>query len=80
MPGTLNIERLLGLLQEQRQEVATRSFEVRGSKAWDASCLRLDRINERIMRSRDDVPPRPTAVGPLSPAPAGTADRGRTHH
>lgn len=70
MPGTLNIERLLGLLREQRLEVATRSFEVHGSQAWDASNLRLDRINERIMRSQDDVPTRP-ATG----AAAGAAAR-----
>jgi hypothetical protein len=80
MPGTLNIKRLLGLLQEQRREVATRSFEVRGSQAWDASCERLDRINERIMRSRDDVPVRPTVVDPLSAPPVGPSDRGRPHH
>lgn len=60
MAGTLNTERLLGLLQEQRREVSTRSGEVRGSRAWDASCERLDRINERIMRSHDDVALRPT--------------------
>ena len=80
MPGTLNIERLLGLLQEQRREVATRSFEERGSKAWDASCLRLERINERIMHSRDDVLPRRIVVDRLSPTPNGPADRGRPHH
>lgn len=51
MPGPLNTERLLGLLQEQRREILTRSNEVRGSRAWDASCERLDRINEQIMRS-----------------------------
>lgn len=59
MPGMFDIQRLLGLLKEQRREVATRSIEVRGSQAWDASSARLDRINERIMRSWDDVPPRP---------------------
>ena len=73
MPGTLNIERLLGLLREQRREVITRSLEVRGSQAWDASCLRLDRINARIMRSRDDVPPRSTPI----PATGPTARPGR---
>lgn len=68
MPGPLNIERILGLLREQRREVTTRSLEVRGSQAWDASCLRLDRINERIMRARDDVPPLPATGAAAGPA------------
>lgn len=80
MPEPLNIDRLLGLLQEQHREVTTRSYEARGSKAWDASCERLDRINERIMRSRDDVPLRRVVVDPLSPPADGPADRGRQHH
>jgi len=80
MPGTPNIQRLLGLLQEQRREVTTRSFAVRGSKAWDASCQRLDRINERIMRSRDEGPQRPIVVDPVMPQLDGPAERGRPHN
>ncbi len=80
MPGTLNIDRILRLLKEQRLEVATRSFEVHGSQAWNASNVRLDRINERIMRSPDDVPLSPTVVEPTRPAPPGPSVRARPLH
>ena len=80
MPVIPKIDRLILLLQEQRLEVATRSIEVRGSEAWDASCARLDRINERIMRSPNDVPLPVTLRPPSSPPLPGRADRVPPHH
>ena len=79
MPGRLNVESLLGLLQEQRREVATRSEQERGSAAWDASCERLDKINERIMRSPSDQPGSIRAAR-LAWPPSAPADRGRAGH
>ncbi len=50
MSDDLSVDTLLGLLDEQRREIAVRSGQERGSTGWLTATVRLDAINERIMR------------------------------